>query len=507
MANQRRWGIALGVAFLIAVLAFTLLSPTLNPEASTLPSDLGIVGRLFDGFEWQESLKSSDSLFFIGELDGVVVKIHAFLNMDSESAENYLNDKMFVINSLYREIHSPYPGALSNRIECADEFKPKQVEHFPFDYYLIYATDRFTYGACSWDLITYETVFYPLYCEENNILYQIELFVPVEDYSSRYEEFLNSITCTSSVSDNGQSVLYKNGEEWWPLAQNLAWIEEDDPYDYEYYLQRLHDAGVELVRVILVPWDLHEEWAALGEYDEARISELESLLDTAAELNMSVILALDIYGELRAESHDPREMLWDQNPYNVANGGILESPAEFFTSGVAREIYKERLETLVANVGDSDALYAWEFWNEVDLADGYDEQEVCDWHAEMSSYLKSIDTQQRYISTSLANFENGDCIWRLDDIDLVMVHYYGRDVVKRIPALYEGAAAYGKPVLLEEFGWGNSADVDNEDPLGEHLREAIVAARDAGFAAGPIIWWWDSYVEQNNLYLVYTSMD
>lgn len=297
--------------------------------------------------------------------------------------------------------------------------------------------------------------------------------------------------------------LMNDGGSWWPLAQNLAWIEEDDTRSYEYYLRRLSDAGVRLVRVVLVPWDLHEGWDGLGTYNESRLSELEGLLKKADELNVSVILALDIYGELRTESQDRREMLWEKNPYNAGNGGPLESPEEFFTDADAREAYKARLRSLVGRIGDAEALFAWEFWNEADITDGFDEQAVCDWHKEMASYMRDLDPSDRYITTSFADFRNGDCVWRLDSIGLVTVHYYGTDVVERIPLLLGEAAAYGKPVLLEEFAWGTSPEVDNADPSGQHLKDAILAAREAGFAAGPMIWWWDSYIERNDLYGIY----
>ena len=321
--------------------------------------------------------------------------------------------------------------------------------------------------------------------------------IPSPGRGCAYEMALENSLCFSSGEDK---------KPWWPLAQNLAWIEESDPYDYDYYLRRLSGAGVKLIRVVLVPWDLHEEWDTLGEYNESRFSELESLLDTANELNISVILALDIYGELRNESQDPREMLWGKNPYNAKNSGPLESPAQFFLNSEARELYKKRLDNLVARIGYSEALFAWEFWNEADLTDGFDAEAVCDWHKEMAAHLKSIDSKDRYITTSFADFRNGDCVWRSDDIDLVTVHYYGRDVVDQINFLFEEAATYGKPVLLEEFGWGTTPEADNVDPSGQHLKDAILTTKRAGFASGPMIWWWDSYIERNDLYHIYEEV-
>src|SRR3989338_3165672 len=128
-----------------------------------------------------------------------------------------------------------------------------------------------------------------------------------------------------SCSPGSSKSLSLHGKPWWPLGQNVAWIEDDDPHTYDYYFQRLSESGVELVRIVLVPWGLHEGWNASGEPDENRLSELEETLQMAADYNLSVILALDIYGELRSASEDPREMLWEENPYNAVRGGDRKS--------------------------------------------------------------------------------------------------------------------------------------------------------------------------------------
>ena len=125
----------------------------------------------------------------------MVIKIKILNNTTLKQAKNYISDKIFVINSIYREINSPYPGALSNRIECEEKFKPKTMENVPFDYYILYASERFTYGVCSWDLIKYKSVIYYTYCKETKNLYQIELFIPVDKGTSNYEESLKSIEC------------------------------------------------------------------------------------------------------------------------------------------------------------------------------------------------------------------------------------------------------------------------------------------------------------------------
>ena len=71
-----------------------------------------------------------------------------------------------------------------------------RMEHPPFDYYLLYATERLTYGACSWDLISYRVIMYFAFCEADNSFYQIELFIPAGQDTAHYEKSLKSVMCS-----------------------------------------------------------------------------------------------------------------------------------------------------------------------------------------------------------------------------------------------------------------------------------------------------------------------
>ena len=178
-------------AFLIFVIPKVRISPGSRGSAN-----LGLSGELLQTFQLEMQSEDYDSAVFIGEGADAGIRIHRFENWSIEKADNYVSDKMFVIRTLYREIHSPYPGPLSNTIECAEEFKPERMEHPPFDYYLLYATERLTYGACSWDLISYRVIMYFAFCEADNSFYQIELFIPAGQDTAHYEKSLKSVMCS-----------------------------------------------------------------------------------------------------------------------------------------------------------------------------------------------------------------------------------------------------------------------------------------------------------------------
>lgn len=158
-------------------------------------ADIQISNDFIKKFNLKFSSYGQDSKTFTGEHQGIFIKIKAFGNFNPDQSTDYISDKIFVINSMYRDIDSPYPGPLSNEIKCAEEFKPKTIKNSPFDYYILQASDRLTYGACSRDLIKYSSIMYFLHCGKYNELYQIELFVPPGSNLSEYEESLKSLSC------------------------------------------------------------------------------------------------------------------------------------------------------------------------------------------------------------------------------------------------------------------------------------------------------------------------
>jgi len=157
--------------------------------------DFGLSGDLIKEFNFERETQV-DTIFLTGYNRDNIIKIKKTHRYSESLAQQYIADKIFVINSQYREVHSPYPGRLSNRIGCEDEFKPIKINNSPFDYYEIYSTDRFTYGACSWDLITYRSILYFVYCENTSAFYQIQLFLPLDEEVIQYEEKLKLLICS-----------------------------------------------------------------------------------------------------------------------------------------------------------------------------------------------------------------------------------------------------------------------------------------------------------------------
>ena len=55
---------------------------------------------------------------------------------------------------------------------------------------------------------------------------------------------------------------------------------------------------------------------------------------------------------------------WKTNVFNKANGGILDSPREYFTSDLAMKYLEKRFRYIVARWGYSTSVFSWNLWNE-----------------------------------------------------------------------------------------------------------------------------------------------
>jgi len=184
------------IFFLMVCILILFIFKTILTEDNIDLVNLGISSNFIEKFKLKSISEAFDSTTLIGEYGDLFIKVNIFKNIDKEKANIYISDKIVLINSLFKEIRSPYPGALSNRIGCPEEFKPLRISNQPLDYYILYASSRFTYGVCSFDLIEYRSILYFQYCDKQKSLYQIKLFIPVDQDLSAYERLLKPIRCS-----------------------------------------------------------------------------------------------------------------------------------------------------------------------------------------------------------------------------------------------------------------------------------------------------------------------
>jgi hypothetical protein len=325
------------------------------------------------------------------------------------------------------------------------------------------------------------------------------IYIDVEGYSQN----------PGFVRINGNYLVCDNGSDLFLIGQNVCWYTPSKKtYDYDAWFEKMAENGMNYARIWMAPWAFGVEWSdKVGRYDLKEAWRLDYVLQLAEKKGIYVMLCLVNHGQLRKSDN------WSGNPYNRARGGPLSSPEQFFTDPVAKDYFKKRLRYLVSRYAYSTHLLAWEFFNEVDLTDGYDPSNVASWHREMAEYLRSIDHYGHLITTSFSDPQGGDLIWKTSGLDFTQTHMYGpgiNDLGKAISTeIKRKLLVYGKPTLFGEFGadwrWFDSP-LYYRDRDGVEIHEGIWASSMSGSFGTAMTWWWDVYVDQFNLYYHYGAL-
>ena len=305
---------------------------------------------------------------------------------------------------------------------------------------------------------------------------------------------------------NNRTFMYQDGTSFMPIGENIGWWADNSrkTYDYQVWFENCNLNNMNIARIWLAPWGFCLHSKSMTDLSDRLnyAARLDRVIEYADQYDMYIILTLLNHGQFSAKT-DPT---WDSNPYNVANGGILSKPEQFFTSADAKKAYKNELLYILGRYGYSDNIMSWELFNEVDWTDNSDINAVNirNWHQEMAAFIKNNDSYGHMVSTSYRT-EYG-AAFTLADIDFACPHSYGyanKNICDTLPALLDKLyTSYNKPILFEEIGinWENGISNYRLDPTGISLRQASWAGMLGGGCGGAMNWWWDSYVHPYDLY-------
>ena len=292
---------------------------------------------------------------------------------------------------------------------------------------------------------------------------------------------------------------FDSGRPYFAVGHNVCWT-----HDYEPYFRKMAVHGENYSRIWMIHWNVALEWSGdgypgLGRYHLGNAARLDHILDLAEQHGIYLMLCFESFNNLRIRNPYPA---YQGNPYSRENGGMLERPEQFFTHPKARRLFKQRLRYLVARYAYHPNILCWQFWNEVDIIETYVSDEVVEWHRDMARYLRSIDPMEHLVSTSFANTKGDDALWQLPEMEYTQNHQYGsRDIAESIRTwTRRNVSEFGKPHLFGEYGSDAGGPRREWDPDGISLHNGIWSATLSGSAGTAMLWWWDNYIEPQNLY-------
>ena len=297
------------------------------------------------------------------------------------------------------------------------------------------------------------------------------------------------------------------GETFVTVGQNTCWYTSSTrkTTDYDVWFDLMHQNEMNTTRIWLGPWafGLHCG-TSYNDFSSryAAAARLDLLMEYAEKYDMHLMLCLINHGQFSTTVNPT----WDSNPYNVANGGILEKPQQFFTSEEAKTAYKSELMYIIARYSYCSKILCWELFNEVDWCDGAALYAMWfkTWHNEMGQFLKDNDPYHHMVSTSYRDVDGN--AYALDVIDFVSPHSYAysnKNMITGIQSTQQTLVdKYDKPVFFGEIGLNgeNGQNNYNQDSQGISLHQAQWSGMMSGGAGGAMNWWWDSYVHPHKLY-------
>jgi mannan endo-1,4-beta-mannosidase len=229
-------------------------------------------------------------------------------------------------------------------------------------------------------------------------------------------------------------------------------------------------------------WDTQHDAMAANE-GASGLQRLDFLIAEARKRNLRLILAFVDYWQYTGGA---QQMLsW--------HGG--HDGSFFFQDQRTRNDYKQMVRSIVERINpltgtaykNEPAIFAWELINEGDIVKPT--SIVQDWVAEMSAYVKSLDSSH-LVASGLASVATRLPDIKIPTIDFAVWHgypkYYGLTVDsfdRLISEFCAIGAANNKPVLLEEFGYARS----NPDQSAAYSKW-MTTIRDDPNCAGWVVW-------------------
>jgi hypothetical protein len=334
---------------------------------------------------------------------------------------------------------------------------------------------------------------------------------------------------------NNKFLKRTSGQFYFPVGENLAWYNSPDFWgqqtfgtnEFIYYIDKLANNKVNFIRVFL---DVYEGMALVGYdyttqtnyynlYNQKDAFQLDQIINYAKTKDVNIMLCLFSHASWGDSSYCNNN--WStKNPFYEQNNGPLTTPFEFFTNNSAISATKKMIKSIVSRWGFATNIVSWELWNEVNEIKKFNpsltppitfENDIYNWHLSMYNYIKSLDPFNHLITSS----NSGDSIISANSIYSIMDYSQSHDYKDPVSNnsddfqnhFFQVAKDYldtfNKPYMNGEWGFTESNIWLQHDPNAFELHNSLWSSAFSTAFGAVSNWWWDGYINQNNLFSLY----
>ena len=302
-------------------------------------------------------------------------------------------------------------------------------------------------------------------------------------------------------------LAWDDGTPYVPFGANVCWAAT--LADFAHYFDRLAENGLTWTRVWMTHFDgTALEWSSgddggyqgLGRFNPKAAWRVDRILRLAEQRGIALQLVVQQHSQFECANWSS----WDTNPWSAANGGPIVTSGEFFTNPEVVAGFDRKVHYLVARYAHSPALLAWELFNEIELISGAKKADLEAWMHARARLLKTLDPYRHPVTTSYSAPCWTGCSqpWDDDAFDLAQVHSYLPDYWMSLSRAADQMRTYGKPAIAGEVGIDFLGEKNLLDPEGIELVNMTLVTAMSGFAGGAMSWWWDNWLEPNDLWAV-----
>lgn len=154
-------------------------------------------------FQVQEVYQDDEQIYrvLLGR-DNELLRVQVRSKIEEFEAQQEIQAEVTRMKALFARAPSPYPGEISEAIECAQEFQPifaeEEINDIAVAYFTGYLNPRLVFGACTPDQAVYRGILALFYCPHQAQLFQLEMVAHKEDFAKAegtYRERLSSLQC------------------------------------------------------------------------------------------------------------------------------------------------------------------------------------------------------------------------------------------------------------------------------------------------------------------------